>query len=121
MVTAATPPPPPPPLLAEVVSDAVAGSDDPPELFATIWNLYVVPDDKPLRVAVDAGAVIVLVIGEPPPIGVAVTVYVVTVGLTGTVGGVNETVALDEVLDVTERFVGAAGMLVFAVTSNVFV
>jgi hypothetical protein len=77
VVTATTPPPPPPPpppALPEVVNDAVAGSDDPPELFATIWNLYVVPDDKPLTVAVDAGAVIVLVIGEPPPIGVAVTV-----------------------------------------------
>jgi hypothetical protein len=31
--------PPPPPLLADVVSDAVAGIDAPPELFATIWNL----------------------------------------------------------------------------------
>jgi hypothetical protein len=29
----------PPPLLADVVSDAVAGIDAPPELFATIWNL----------------------------------------------------------------------------------
>ena len=33
----------------------------------------------------------------------------------------NEIEALDEVLDVTARFVGAAGMLVFAVTSKVFV
>jgi hypothetical protein len=56
------------------MSETEAGSDAPPELFATTWNLYDVPDDSPLIVAADTGAVMVLEIDAPPPIGVAVTV-----------------------------------------------
>jgi len=58
----------------DVMSETEAGSDAPPELFATTWNLYDVPDDSPLIVAADTGAVMVLEIDAPPPIGVAVTV-----------------------------------------------
>jgi hypothetical protein len=58
----------------DVLSETEAGSDAPPELFATTWSLYDVPDDSPLIVAADTGAVMVLEIGAPPPIGVAVTV-----------------------------------------------